>query len=298
MIQLRLRKYFVWIGVAAAGLTVTAAHAQQQGPPPSGPAPILVTVREMPKPGEEATHAKLEAEYATAMDADKAKQYYLGMGEISGSEQTMFLSGYASLEEMQAVHDYDDALIGDKLDSLEAEHNATLLGSKTAIWRLRPDLSNPEPESLGTMRFMDLIQIHVKLGHDTEFSDVIRKTGEIWIQTDPSFHFTIYQEIFGNSKDDTFLIVFPVKSLADLDKHQSLAAEYMKNMGADTHKKILGIESADYNSIESNLYVFSPSMSRLPDTWTKNDMDFWHPKPLRTAAASKTTTTGKTTTAK
>lgn len=284
MVQFRLRKCVVWLGVAAAGMTAVAACAQEHGPAPNGPAPILVTVREMVKPEAAAAHASLEAEYAAAMDAAKAKQYYLGMGEISGSAESMFLSGYSSLEEMADVHDYDETMIGDKLDGLEADHNATLLGTETSIWRLRPELSNPSPENLAKMRFMDLIRIHVKLGHDTEFAEVTKQIGEGWMKTDPDFHYVIYQQIFGNTKDDSFLVAIPIKSLADLDKHQSLAAEYQKGVGDEIHKHILAIESADYNSIESNLYVFTPSMSRLPESWTKDDLDFWKPKPVATQA--------------
>ncbi len=291
MNQVRVRKCFVWIGVAAVGLTAIAARAQEHAPLPSGPAPILVTVRETPKPGQEFTHAKLEAEIAADLDSAKAKEYYLGMGAISGSEDLMFLSGYASLQEMADVHDNDDTIIGDKLDTLEAEHSATLAKTETSIWRLRPDLSNPQPESLGSMRFMDVVQIHVKLGHDTEFSDVIRKTGDVWAQTDPNFHYMVYQQIFGNGKDNSFLILIPVKALSDIDRHQSLAEQYLKNMGEQVHKHILGIVSSDYDSVQSNLYVFTPSMSRLPDSWTQNDMSFWHPEPLTSTPAKKPLTT-------
>ncbi len=289
MIQLRLRKCLVWIGVAATSLTAIAARAQKQQSAPFGPAPILVTVQETIQPGQEALHARLEADYAVAMNAAQAKQYYLGMDEISGSAQSMFLSGYSSLQEMADVHDNDATVIGDKLDHLETEHNATLLGTDTSIWRLRPDLSNPSPESLGSMRFMELIHIHAKLGHDAEVSSVLRKVGDAWVQTDPNFHYSVYQQIFGNAKDNSILIIIPVKSLDAIDKHQSLVPQYLKNMGEELHKHMLEVRSTDYNSVESNLYVFAPSMSRLPESWTKDDADFWNPKPVTTVPASKPT---------
>ncbi|MGC9200137.1 MAG: hypothetical protein ACP5E5_14590, partial [Acidobacteriaceae bacterium] len=113
MIQLRLRKPFVWIGVGAASLTVLAARAQKQQSAPFGPAPILVTVQETIQPGQEALHARLEADYTVAMNAAHAAQYYLGMGEISGSAHAIFLSGYSSLQEMADVHDNDATIIGD-----------------------------------------------------------------------------------------------------------------------------------------------------------------------------------------
>ena len=51
------------------------------------------------------------------------------MGAITGTPQTVFLSGYSSLEEMSEVHDHDEATMGEKLASLDEEHSRTLAGS-------------------------------------------------------------------------------------------------------------------------------------------------------------------------
>ena len=285
MVQSRLWKLVVWMAITAAGITAVAVHAQEHDSAPSGPAPVLMTVREILQPGAEATHAKLEAEYAAALDAGKGTQYYLGMGAITGTPQAVFLSGYSSLEEMSDVHDHDETTMGEKLASIDEEHNGTLAGEDTAIWRLRPELSNPRTVNLAKMRFMEMIHIHVKLGHSAEFADVIKHIREGWIKADPDFQYSIYQQTFGSSTDDSYLVMIAIKSLADLDKHHSMVAQYQKGMGEDVQKNMLEFESANYNSTESNLYAFTPSMSRLPQSWTKDDTEFW--KPTVTVPAKK-----------
>ncbi len=287
MVQSRARKLVVWMAIIAGSLTAVTVHAQEHESAPSGPAPVLMTVREMLQPGAEAAHARLEAEYTAALDAGNASQYYLGMGAITGTPQTVFLSGYASLEEMSEVHDHDEATMGEKLASLDEEHSGTLAGVDTAIWRLRPELSNPRTVNLAKMRFMDLIHIHVKLGHSAEFADMIKHIREGWTKADPDFHYSIYQQTFGNSMDDSYLVIIAIKSLADLDKHHSMVAEYRKGLGEDVQKQMLEFESANYNSTESNLFAFTPSMSRLPQSWTKDDTEFWKPKPTVAAPAKK-----------
>lgn len=281
------------MAVVAGVLTGVTGQAQEQkSSVPAGPAPILMTVREIPQPGAEAEHAKLEADYAATLEANKGSQYYLGMGALTGTPRTVFLSGYSSLEEMADVHDQDEMTMGEKLASLDEEHSGTLAGTETAIWRLRPNLSNPNPMNLGTMRFMELIHIHVKLGHGPEFAEVIKHIREGWMKVDPDFHYSIYQQSFGNSVDDSYLIVIAVKSLADLDKHRAMVAAYQKSLGEDVEKQMLEFESANYNSVKSNLFAFNPSMSRLPASWTKNDADFWRPNlaasvPEKKAAKTK-----------
>jgi hypothetical protein len=257
--------------------------AQEHPSTPNGPAPVLVTVQEMLKPGDEAAHARLEAEYASVLNANDGSEYYLGMGAISGKQQVMFLSGYSSLEEMADVHDYNDTILGDKLDKIDSEHNATLAGVNTAIWRLRPDLSNPDTVNLGKMRFMELTQIHVKLGHSPEFADLVKQIMAGWMKTDPDFHYSLYQQAFGNSADDSYLVVIAVKSLADLDKHHSMMSKFQQGLGENTYKRMLDFESANYDGTVSNLFVFTPSMSRLPASWIKDDLSFWGPEPTPAA---------------
>jgi hypothetical protein len=287
MVQSRASKLVVWMAITAGCVTAVTVHAQEHDSAPSGPAPVLMTVREMLQPGAEAAHAELEAEYAAALDAGKASQYYLGMGAITGTPQTVFLSGYASLEEMSEVHDHDEAIMGEKLARLDEDHSGTLAGVDTAIWRLRPELSNPNPVNLAKMRFMELIHIHVKLGHGAEFAELIKHIREGWMKADPNFHYSIYQQNFGNSMDDSYMVIIPMKSLADLDKHHSMVAEYRKGLGDDVEKHIQEFESANYNNTESNLFAFTPSMSRLPQSWTKDDTEFWKPKPSVAAPAKK-----------
>lgn len=287
MLEFRARKLVVWLAITAGSVTGVPAQTQGQNPTPSGPAPVLMTVREMLQPGAEAAHSELEAEYAAALDAGKGSQYYLGMGAITGTPQTVFLSGYSSLEEMAKVHDQDEATMGEKLARLDEEHSGTLAGMDTAIWRFRPGLSNPGTTNLAKMRFMDLVHIHLKLGHSAEFADVIKHFREGWMKADPDFHYSIYEQIFGNSTDDSYLVVVAAKSLADIDKHHSMVAVYRKSLSEDVQKRMLDFEGADYNSIESNLYAFTPSMSRLPPSWTKDDAEFWKPKPAATVPAKK-----------
>lgn len=292
MFPSRARVLVVCMAVTAIVGAGIAAAAQEKNSAPSGPAPVLMTVSEAVQPGAEAVHARLEAEYSAALEAGKSSQYYLGMGAITGTPQTMFLSGYSSLEEMAEVHDQDEGAMGEKLASLDEEHSGTLAGVNTAVWRLRPALSYPGTTNLADMRFMELIHIHVKLGHGPEFADVIKQIREGWMKVDPNFHYSIYQQTFGNSMDDSYMVVIAVKSLADLDKHRAMVAQYQKSLGEDAEKRMLEFESANYHSVESNLFAFTPSMSRLPDSWTKNDAEFWKPKqaaavPVKKAAKAK-----------
>lgn len=283
MFPLQVSKTIACMAIVASAAIGLAARAQQNSAP-SGPSPVLVTVREVPQPGAEADHAALEAQYASALNASKAAEYYLGMGAITGKQQTLFLSGYASLEQMAAVHNFDEFTLGEKLAGLDQQHSELLADQNTAIWLFRPLLSNPNPANLAQMRFMEMIHIHVRLGHAAEFAQVTEQMRDAWAKTDPDFHFSVYQQIYGSATDDSYLIVIPVKSLADIDHHHSLVGKYSQSLGEQAQKQMLDFVRQNYNSTESNLFAFTPAMSRLPASWTKTDADFWTPKPAAAPA--------------
>ena len=278
MFPLRISKICTIAAIAAFGL---AAGAQQK-PTPSGPSPVLVTVSEVPQPGAEDEHAALEAQYASVLNANKAAQYYLGMGAITGKPQTLFLSGYASLEQMADVHNFDEFTLGEKLAGLDQQHNELLADANTAIWLFRPMLSNPTPANLAQMRFMEMIHIHVRLGHAAAFAQVTEQMRDAWAKTDPDFHFSVYQQIYGSATDDSYLIVIPVQSLAQIDHHHSLVGKYSQSLDEQAQKQMLDFVRQNYVSTESNLFAFTPAMSRLPASWTKGDTDFWTPQPAAT----------------
>lgn len=279
MVQPRIRLSVASMAIALACVSTGVAKAQAHPANPGGPAQVLVTAQESLKPGDEAAHARLEAEYTAVLNANHGSEYYLGMGAISGSQQMVFLSGYSSLEEMADVHDYNETILGDKLDKIDSAHSSTLTGVDTAIWRLRPELSHPDTETLGAMRFMELTRIHVKLGHNPEFVEIMKQIKAGWLKTDPNFHYLLYRQVLGNSGDDCYLVLIAVKSLAELDKHHALTAKYQQALGEETYQHILEFQSANYDSTVSNLYVFTPDMSRLPAAWIQNDLDFWAPAP-------------------
>lgn len=289
MVQPRIRPFLLFASMAIplALATSVVANAQAHPSVPHGPAQVLVTAREFLRPGDEAAHARLEAEYTSILNANHGSDYYLGMGAITGRQRMVFLSGYSSLEEMADVHDYNETTLGDKLDKIDSAHSATLTGVETAIWRLRPDLSNPDTATLGQMRFMELTQIHVKLGHNPDFVEIMKQIRAEWMKVDPNFHYLFYRQVFGSSNDDAYLVVVAVKSLADLDKHHALIAKYQQGLGEETYKHLLEFESANYDGTVSNLFVFTPDMSRLPASWIKNDLDFWAPKPPAAPPAKK-----------
>src|SRR5437868_6305220 len=89
------------IPFAICVLAALAPQAIAQTPPPPK---VLTIFREDVKPGRSAAHEKLEAGYPAAMRKAKWTTYSLAMTSVSGVGDAWFLTGYPSLEAMEADH--------------------------------------------------------------------------------------------------------------------------------------------------------------------------------------------------
>lgn len=280
--------------IASAGVQ----QAQTYDAATSGAPPILVTVREYIQAGAEGAHTRLENDYAGVLEAGKGEQYYLGMGALTGAPRAVFLSGYSSMDEMAAVHGRDYERLGEKLSRIDEAHSETVTDVDTAIWRLRPDLSSAGTVNMAEMRYAELVQVHVKLGHGADFDAISQHIKEGWAKADPSFQYSVYEQNFGPATDDAYLVVIGMKSLGEVDKHHAMIGDYRTALGDETHKKMLGMERDAYDTVETNLLVFAPAMSHLPEGWTKYDTAYWKPKPIVPVAAKRTAPAAKSPAAK
>lgn len=267
--------------VVLCGLSVAPMMARAQNDGTNGPPKVLMTTREFVKPGNGMAHEKTEAAAAAAMAAAKGSLYYLTLGSITGEPRIVSLAGYDTMADVENRYEATMKLPGlrEKLDRIGDEDGALLTSESSAIWRLREDLSSPTNVNMAEMRMAELIQIETKPGHGSDFETVAKNVIGAWTKADPSFHAAIFEMEFGHHTGPTYLVIIPMKSMARLDAMHDEHDAIMKALGADASKSDKEA-SKGYLSSESNLFVFSPRMSYVPESWVKTDPTFWKPKPM------------------
>jgi hypothetical protein len=196
----------------------------------------------------------------------------------------VFLSGYDTMAEVENQYEMAMKLPGleSKLDALGEADGAMVSSEGSAIWRLREDLSSTNKVNIAEMRMAQLVQVETKPGHGNDFETVAKRVIGAWAKTDPSYSVAIYEMAYGHSTGSVFLVILPMKSMAFLDKVHDEHDAFMKALGGDDMKSDREIARNAYLSSESNLFVFSPRMSYVPESWVKADPMFWKPKPMMT----------------
>jgi hypothetical protein len=81
-----------------------------------------------------------------------------------------------------------------------------------------------------------------------------------------------------NSGGHAFLVVIPLKSMADADQMISSGKAFAAAMGDEGMKKLAELEASCIESEQTNLFAFSPKLSYPPDQWVKDEPSFWKPK--------------------
>jgi hypothetical protein len=279
----------MFLPVMLCGLSVAPMMARAQHDGTNGPPKVLFTTREFVKPGNGVAHEKTEAASAAAMAAAKGSLYYLTLASITGEPRIVSLAGYDSMADVENRYTATMKIPGleEKLNRIGDEDGALLTGESTAIWRLREDLSSTTNVNMADMRMAELVQIETKPGHGSDFETVVRNVIGAWAKADPSYHAAVFEMAFGHHAGPVYLLILPMKSMARLDALHDEHDAFMKALGEDASKKDGEAARSAFVSSEANLFVFSPRMSYVPESWVKEDPTFWKPKPMMMPAKTK-----------
>ena len=269
-------------------LSLAPASALAQQASVEGPPPIMVINREFLKPGRGGSaHEKTEAAYLAAARAGKAPFNYFALTSMTGPDQALFVSNYASFAEWEAQNKLADKTpaLGMSLDHAMLADGDLLSSTDTTVWMHRPDLSLNE-SSLAGVRYMEIQQVHIKPGHRKELEDGA-KMYNAGYKNIPGANWAAYQQVYGNDSN-IFLFITLYKSLSETDAAMGPSFKsFMAAVGEGGMKKLDAMEQDVAQSESLNLFRISPKMSLVPDAIIKQDPDFWKPKPAAPKPAAK-----------
>jgi hypothetical protein len=253
--------------------TVTAV-AQNQTPGVSPPPKVLEVITEYLKPGQQVSpHMKSEAVFAQAMRDAKWPTHYIGTDAITGQTRAVFFVGYDSFADWQKDTDAQMANkdLASKLDKATVDDGALLSEVQTSAYVYRQDLSLRPNLDISQMHYFDITIFHVKSGHGRDFENVAKMFVSGYDKVS-DVHWTTFQKMYGKDSGSIFIVVTPMKSLAEVDQGMGNDQKLLAAVGQDQLGKMMDAANAAIDSSESNLYSANPKMSYVPDTW---DQSFW-----------------------
>ncbi len=180
-------------------------------------------------------------------------------------------------------------------DKMERDFQNCLVWSRSELRRRRWDLSRKAPgdpaayaKFIGESRVMRTNAVHVRPGHVADFEELLKEAKEAGEKAANAPPLLVSQVIEGG-KGTTFYVTSLRTSLGAFDKNPTIR----DILGEQGYKKFLQVNAESVEQTESTLFRFSPELSNPPEEVAAVAADFWHPKAVMAASASKPKTTGR-----
>lgn len=241
------------------------------------PAKVLVVIDDLLKPSAEGSvHQQTKGAFLHALMDAKWPQHYLTMDSLSGSSRTLFLIGYDSFadweKDMQATG--QNATLSAALAKARAADARLLESHQMAAYVYRPDLSLRAPVDTGHMHYFEITRIRTRPGHLQDWTSYIGMYMREYEKI-PNAHWAAYEEMYGNDSGGVYLVITPIKSLAEVDRELTDYNSLHSGMSPDQKRKMRDLAQSSVESGESFLFMVDSKMSYVPDSWIKADPSFW-----------------------
>jgi hypothetical protein len=265
-----------------AGITLSPAPAalgQQDAGQVHSPSKYLRIGNVELKPEQSGAYAKIEREEVEAQRAANAPNHYLTLSSITGGSHVLYMHGFESFADMQKDHAAAMATtkLQDTLRADNAEEGPMISAVHNSIYSYEKDLSLGGPIDLSKMRFMRTILFHVRSGHRQEWEHVVKLLIKEYQSSIPEARWAMFEKMYGQGSDNTFLLATPMESLATVDAMHD-DKKFTESVGPDQLELLRKSLDATIESSESDLFAFSSGMSYVPDSWLTSSPDFWGKK--------------------
>lgn len=262
------------LALACCGLTIAQESSGSSIPK------VLQITREYTKPGKAGTvHDRAESAFVQAMTRAKWPTHYMGMTSLTGKQRALFLTRYASFEDWekdsQAVA--KNATLAAALDRAGAADGDLLDSMDQAVFYFREEMSLRPMTDISKMRYLDVTVFKVRGGKGKEWDELVKLAKEGYGKGDPEAHWGTFELVYGGDSG-TYLVLTARQSLAEVDHGFAIEKQVNAAIGEEGGKRMSELFASCVESVQSQLFAFSPAMSYPAEEWIKSDPDFWSPK--------------------
>jgi hypothetical protein len=258
------------VSIALSSLFATSAivaAAQAAGPP--APPNVLLIQREYLKPGKSgAIHVKSEANFLKAANDAKWPTHYIAMDSMSGPTRALFMFAYDSFDaygkdqEAQAKNaDFSSAI-----DAASLADGELLERYDSNVFVYHPEMSLHANIEVPHQRYWEFMMFHVRQGHDQEWSELV-KIYMNGFKNVPTTHWAVYESTYGENNGGEWLVINPMRSLAEVDKGMQSGKDFEAALGPAGLKRFAELSAACIESVQVNLFSVNAKESYSDPAW-------------------------------
>lgn len=256
-------------------LAAGAGQALAQGMPTSQPGILTIIVEDI-KVGMDADHEANESGWPAAFAKANSPFYYMALESMTGSSEVWFLSPYESFAaEGEAMkQNQSNPALAAELSRLWRADAPFLDGSTTFQAMARPDLSHGAFPDLAMVRFYDITLMRIRVGHGQAWENAAKLYLEQVRRAAPQMSYRIYQVTAG-MPDGHYLIFSTANDYAEFDTMMAEGMAMWESVSPQDMATLSEFMANDVQSVITNRYRVSPTMSYVSPETKAKDPAFW-----------------------
>jgi hypothetical protein len=115
-------------------------------------------------------------------------------------------------------------------------------------------------------RYWEFTTFRIKQGHDREWHDLVKMYTDGFANM-PDQHWAMYQSQYGEDNGGEYVVINPMRTLAEVDKGMTNEDAFMKVQGDAGMKRIEELGAACIESTQTNLFVVNSKESYVDAGW-------------------------------
>jgi hypothetical protein len=278
----RISFLFASLILFVSGSSMTFA---QESSAPQGPPNVLMIVREQIKPGKGADHTAESYRFTLALRKAKSQWGRIAMVPVAGDEnEVMYIwpfKSFADVEKMNVdIETWATGALKADFDAIAPGPEDLHVSQRDMFAIYRPDLSYGANVNMAEMRYFSVETFQIRMGQESAFAEAAKIYMDTTKKAKIDSHYAVFQLVSGGEAG-VYLIMSPMKSLAEMDKMGADMKAFGDAMGAEGMKAFDKMSSEMFQSISSRIYAFNPRMSYVSPEFAARDKSnplYWNPK--------------------
>jgi hypothetical protein len=241
-------------------------------------------------PGKGKIFTNLVRQIRDTANSENANFFWLAGYSLTGDDrQVTFVSFHNDLASVDREVETSEKVMraaAMKNAGLATESAESEGPSRSVLAKYREDLSyRPDLVDAAHATRWSVTTFQLKPGTSTDFADLAKQYADLVKQTnDPSEHWIAYQVLAG-LPGPAFMIVTPMKSLADMDLENEAAMKAVFTKAV--RQELDATEQKIVDHVETQFIAVAPELSRPPQTMIAANPTFWTVKEEGVAMAAK-----------
>lgn len=220
---------------------------------------------------------KLQTTIARACDHLEAPSYWIDLQSLSGSPEAVLFEPFDSYEDWEQslarwnkfyTHHPDVAHLQEEIDRLSAGERKTFALRRDDLGYLADTID------LSETHYMRELEVRLFAGHEDEFVQRLGLLSDAYQKVQADNPWVVYEVDIG-TPSPTFLIFFPLATLAQNDKFLSIQSALLDAEGDDAVEQAKQVARESYAGTQSTLYAVRPELSHVSKEFAEGDGNFW-----------------------